>query len=134
MLTLEDVIKFNNDKADLEMKYFRQEIFVKSQATEGMATQKYKNLRKKLLRVTGREGIDALLKENKLEELIAITRGPACKIDLINDDHSNGGVLTFSASAGYPHVTIPAGKLHELPIGLSIMTSKGEDSKAINIA
>lgn len=134
MLTLEDVIEFNDINAELEMKYFRQEIFVKSQATEGMATQKYKNLRKKLLRVTGKEGIDALLKEHKLDALIAITRGPAWKIDLINGDHSNGGVSTFSAISGYPHVTIPAGKLHELPIGLSIMTSKGEDSKAINIA
>lgn len=134
MLTLEDVIKFNNDNADIEMKYFRQEIFIKSQATEGMNTQKYKNLREKLVRVTGKEGIDSLLKEHKLDALIAITRGPAWKIDLINGDHSNGGVSTYSAISGYPHITIPAGKLHGLPIGLSIMTSAGEDNKAIDIA
>ncbi|MDA8621695.1 amidase [Psychrosphaera sp.] len=133
-LTLASVIEFNKKNSDKEMKYFQQEIFVKSQETAGMNTDRYRNLRKKLKRVTGKEGIDALLKKHNLDALIAITRGPAWKIDKINGDHSNGGVSTFSAISGYPHVTISLGKLHGLPIGLSVMTSEGQDNKAINIA
>ena len=133
-LTLKDVIAFNEANSEAEMSYFQQEIFLKSEATEGMSTQKYKNLKKKLKRVTGKEGIDKLLKEHELDALIAITRGPAWKIDLVNGDHSNGGVSTFSAISGYPHITIPAGKLHGLPIGLSIMTSFGEDEKALRVS
>lgn len=133
-LTLKGLIEFNKNNAEREMPYFQQEIFIKSQATEGMNTQKYRNLKTKLKRITGKENIDALIKEHKLDGLIAVTRGPAWKIDKINGDHSNGGVSSFSAISGYPHVTIPMAKLHGLPIGISVMTRFAEDEKALNIA
>ncbi|QTH64145.1 amidase [Psychrosphaera ytuae] len=133
-LTLEGLIEFNQQNAEREMPFFQQEIFVKSQATEGMNTQRYKNLKSKLKRVTGKENIDALLKKHKLDALIAVTRGPAWKIDKINGDHSNGGVSSFSAISGYPHITIPMAKLHSLPIGISVMTGFADDEKALNIA
>lgn len=132
-LTLQDVIDFNNKTPD-EMEFFQQEIFLKSQKTDGMNTQRYKNLKKKLKRITDKEGIDALIKKHNLDGLIAITRGPAWKIDLINGDHSNGGVSTFAAIAGTPHITIPINKLHGLPIGLSVMTNYGDDAQALAIA
>lgn len=133
-MTLEKLIQFNKDYQQLEMAYFQQEIFEKSQVTEGMKTQKYKNLKSKLQRVTGKENITKLIDRHDLDALIAVTRGPAWKIDKINGDNSNGGVSSFSAISGYPHVTIPMAKLHGLPIGLSIMTKHGEDEKALNVA
>ena len=133
-MTLEKLIQFNKDNQQLEMAYFQQEIFEKSQATEGMKTQKYKNLKSKLQRVTGKENISKLIDRHDLDALIAVTRGPAWKIDKINGDNSNGGVSSFSAISGYPHVTLPMAKLHGLPIGLSIMTKHGEDEKALNVA
>lgn len=133
-LTLKKLIEFNNANKALEMPYFQQEIFEKSQATDGMNTQRFKNLKAKLQRVTGKENITKLIEKHNLDALIAVTRGPAWKIDKVNGDNSNGGVSTFSAISGYPHVTIPMGKLHGLPLGISVMTNHGEDEKALNVA
>ncbi|MFA6248118.1 MAG: amidase, partial [Mucilaginibacter sp.] len=82
-----------------------------------------------------RQGIDGLLQENKLDALIAPTNGFAVCIDLINGDYDNG--FSFSgpaAMAGYPHITVPMGAWHDLPMGLSFVGTAWDEGKLISLA
>jgi amidase len=84
--------------------------------------------------LAGKQGIDAALKKHKLDALIAPTGGPAWIIDWINGDHTAGGSSTPAAVAGYPDITVPAGFVHGLPIGLSFFAGAWSEPKLIGLA
>jgi amidase len=88
----------------------------------------------KRVREETQNSLNQMIQEHKLDVIIAITRGPAWKIDKVNGDNFNGGISTYAAIAGYPHVTIPLDKVHGLPIGLSIIGLKGKDSQVLQVA
>ncbi len=69
-----------------------------------------------------------------LDALVAPTDGPAWPIDYIDGDHFSGGCSTPAAVAGYPHVTVPAGYVFGLPIGLSFFGSPRSEVKLIKYA
>ena len=69
----------------------------------------------------GPNGIDRLLAEHNLTALIAPTTGPAFEITLGEGDAFAGGSTTLPAVAGYPHLTVPAGMVDGLPVGLSFI-------------
>ncbi len=66
-------------------------------------------------------GIDAVMNRLRLDAIVAPTGSPAWPIDLVNGDHFLGASSTPSAVAGYPSVTVPAGFVNGLPVGLSFM-------------
>jgi amidase len=80
---------------------------------------KYKQARALCLSLARKNGIDAVTAKFKLDALVTLTSGLACYIDRINGDFDTGGCTTPAAVAGYPHITVPAGFYHGLPIGLS---------------
>ena len=101
------------------MPYFGQELFERAQKKGPLTDETYKKALAKNHRLSRAEGIDAVLKKQKLDALIAPTGGPVWANDLINGDHYTGGYSTPSAVAGYPHITVPAGLAFGLPVGLS---------------
>ena len=133
-LTLEKLIQFNRNHADQEMPFFKQEIFLKAQAKGPLSDSDYIETLKKIKNTTAKEGLDKLVKENNLDIIITPTLGPAWSIDQINGGQYTGGYSTFSAVSGYPHLTLPMGKVHHLPIGLSVIGLSKEDAKVIQIA
>jgi len=120
--TLAEVIAFDTAHADRELALFGQETFVKAEETKGLDDPKYKEARETMLRVAGRDGIDAMLQKGNLDALVCPTMPPAWKIDAVNGDQiSGGGAGGLAAVAGYPHLTVPMGAVMGLPVGLSII-------------
>jgi len=129
--TLDEVIAFNNAHAAEEMRWFGQEIFLMAaKATDRAA---YEEARANSLRLAGAEGIDRLLAEHRVSFLIAPTVGPAWTTDPVNGDNYDGsiGAGSLAAIAGYPHLSVPMGAVHDLPIGLSIIGAKWDDAAVL---
>ncbi len=129
--TLDELIAFNEARAAETMPYFRQEIFIKAAATEGLDAAAYREALARIRAATREDGIDRLLAEHGLDALIAPSVGPAWSIDLVNGDHYLGGFSTFPAVAGYPHLTVPMGTVHGLPVGLSITAGADGDIEVL---
>jgi amidase len=114
------IIKFNNREAGREMPFFAQELLLQAQAKGPLTDDDYRKALAKDLKLSRAESIDAVLDKHKLDALFAPTQGPPWLIDLANGDAGSGGSCTSPAAvAGYPHITVPAGYYHGLPIGVS---------------
>jgi amidase len=117
--SLAELILWNERNADRELQWFGQETLTQAQKRGPLSSQAYKSAREVCIRLSRREGIDAVIKRTRCDLLIGPTGGPAWAIDLVAGDHFGGGVSTAPAVAGYPHLTVPAGRIAGLPIGLS---------------
>ena len=117
--TFKDLIRFNEDHKDSEMAFFGQELFLQAAAKGPLTEAKYKQAMAKNRRLARKEGIDAVMDQHQLDAIVAPTGGPAWTTDLINGDHFSGGSSSPAAVAGYPDLTIPAGLVHGLPVGIS---------------
>lgn len=116
--TLESLIAFNAANAR-ELAIFGQDIFVKANAT--IDDDKYRETLATSKRLAGEQGISKLLAEHQLDLLVAPTTGTAWRIDIANGDQFPGSFSTLPAVSGYPHLTVPMGDLHGLPVGISFI-------------
>ena len=119
--SIKEIIAFNEKNADREMPFFGQEIMLKAEAKGDLNSPAYRQALAKCKRLSRAEGIDAVIAKHKLDALIAPTGGPAWTTDLANGDHFTGGFSTVPAVAGYPHITVPAGFVFGLPVGISFV-------------
>jgi amidase len=129
-----DLIAFNLKHGDKEMPFFAQEHLVKSQAKAGLGEKEYTGALANNHRYSRAEGIDQVMKEHRLDALVAPTGGPAWLTDFINGDHYGGSFSSPAAVAGYPHITVPAGYLNDLPIGLSFVGGAFSEAALIRMA
>jgi amidase len=133
--TLAELIAFDDREAAREMPFFRQELFLEAQARGPLSERPYVEAHERASRLAGREGIDAALAKDHLDALVAPTTGPAWTTDLLNGDHVlGGGVTTPPAVAGYPHVSVPMGAVHGLPVGLSFVGAAWSEGRLIGYA
>jgi Asp-tRNA(Asn)/Glu-tRNA(Gln) amidotransferase A subunit family amidase len=130
--TLAEVIAFNKANAAQAMPFFQQEILESAEKTEGLASEKYKAAVRKVVD-TARQALDAALKmDGGLAGIVAITTGPAACIDLVNGEYGTGpGYSGAAAMAGYPHLTLPMGNVHGLPIGLSFVGAPYQEAELL---
>jgi amidase len=132
--TMADVIAFNDKHADRELRHFGQEHLVAAQAKPGLEDQAYREALTNNRRYAREEGIDQILRAEKLDALVAPTGGVAWLTDYINGDHYGGSFSSPAAVAGYPHVTVPAGYVHGLPVGLSFVGTAWSEASLIGMA
>ncbi len=118
---LKDVIAFNDAERAREMPFFGQEILVMAEKKGPLTTAAYRAALARNNRLSREMGIDAVIERHRLDALVAPTDAPPSLIDLVNGDHGSGGSSTLPAVAGYPHVTVPAGFVRGLPVGISFM-------------
>ena len=134
--TLDDLIKFNNDNAAREMPHFKQEIFETSAKKGTLTTKEYLDARALCIKLTREEGIDAAMNTHKLDAIVAPSNAPTWMIDWVNGDCGSNYISSSSlaAVAGYPNITVPAGMLRELPIGISFFGRPYAEHKLIQFA
>jgi amidase len=132
--SLKELIAFNEAHREQEMPIFGQDLFVKAEAKGPLSSKEYRAALQKNHLLTRGQGIDFVMKKNRLDALIAPTGGPAWPTDWLNGDHFKGGYSSASAVAGYPHITVPAGYVSGLPIGLSFFGDAWSEPTLIRLA
>ena len=118
--SLKDVIEFNERNRAREMPYFSQDLFLKAETKGPLSSMEYVEALATCRRLTRTEGIDAIMDAYKLDAIVAPTDGPAWLTDLVLGDHPLGSSSSAAAVAGYPSITVPAGFVSGLPIGISL--------------
>ncbi|QPN59311.1 amidase [Synechococcus sp. CBW1002] len=134
--SLEELIRFNRDHAAAVMPFFQQEFLEQALAAGELGDAGHRRIVAELRRLGRSDGIDRALQEHRLDALIAPTEGsPAFMIDPVVGDHIlRGGCSTPPAVAGYPHITVPAGYVHGLPVGLSFFAGPWQEGKLLGYA
>jgi len=117
--TLEDIVRFNREHGADEMRYFGQELFEKAVDKGPLTTAAYVEALATCRKLARDEGIDLALRKHGVDVLIAPTGGLAWLTDLVNGDAFTGSSSTLAAVAGYPSITVPAGMVRGLPVGIS---------------
>ncbi len=133
-LTLEKLIDFNEKHRAEEMPYFEQELFVRAQKKGPLTDPAYRKALAHNRRLSQAEGIDAVCKRHRVDAIVAPTAGPAWTIDYVNGDHDTGGCSTPAAVAGYPHITVPAGFVRGLPVGISFFGPAWSEPALLKLA
>jgi amidase len=131
--SLKDVIDFNDRNRDRELKYFGQELMIQAEAKGPLTSRAYTTLASRLSRMAKGEGIDRILADKQLDALVAPTGGIAWATNYAGDSFS-GSASTPAAVAGYPHLTVPAGEVSGLPVGLSFFGSPRTELRLIRYA
>lgn len=117
--SLADVIAFNQRHSGEEMPYFHQDLLERAQAKGPLSEKAYLEARARCVRLSRAEGIDAVLKKYKLDAIVAPTAGPAPRNQTIPEQPDWPVCAKPAAVAGYPHITVPAGLVNGLPVGIS---------------
>jgi amidase len=132
--TLKDLIAFNEEHRKEVMPYFEQEIFLMAEKKGDLTSTDYLKALETCRRLSRTEGIDKALKDHNLEAVIAATDGPAWVTDLVTGDHFLGGSSTPAAVSGYASITLPAGYVFGLPVGVSFISGAFSEPRLITLA
>ena len=131
--SLKEIIAFNKANEEKAMPYFKQELLVDSEKKGGLDSKEYKEALAKS--TSSRQILDKIFKTDSLDAICGVTNGLAGCIDIINGDYGTGSSFsTPSAVSGYPHITVPMGFIHELPIGLSLAGLPYTEGSLISMA
>jgi amidase len=131
--TLADVIAFNNAHRDSEMPYFGQELLIQAEALGGLDSDAYVQALAACRKGSREDGIDRAIREHRLDAIVAPTGGTTWLTDFINGDSGGDGFSTPAAVAGYPHLTVPAGLVRGLPIGLSFVGPAWSEARLLGL-
>jgi amidase len=133
--SLADLIAFDKAHAAEEMPWFGQELFVEAEAKGPLTDKAYRDALAKLKKLAGPQGIDTAMDAKHLDALLAPAQDPAWRIDLVTGDP--GGTASAygpAAVAGYPSITVPAGFVHGLPVGMLFFGRKWSEPELIGVA
>jgi len=135
--SLKDVIAFNDAHKDQEMPFFGQEIMTMAEKKGPLTTPAYRTALAKNRRQARALGIDLVMTKYRLDALVAPTGGPSWLTDLVNGDGSianSDAPSTVTSVAGYPHITVPAGQIHGLPVGISFFGRAWSEPTLVKLA
>jgi amidase len=132
--SLADLIAFNDKNAKTELAHFGQETFLRSEQRGPMTDKAYLDALEKCQKLSRTEGIDAVMDEHKLDAIIGPSGGPAHRTDLLWGNRDTGSSSTPAAVSGYPNITVPAGMINGLPLGISFFGRAWSEPTLLKIA
>lgn len=130
---LADIIEFNRQNAASVMPHFQQELLLQAESKGPLSEDEYLHALE-LIRASYRGGIDEAIRQLELDALVAPSNGPAWTTDHVNGDNFAVGSSSFAAISGYANVTVPAGFIAGLPIGVSFIGTAFSERVLIEIA
>jgi amidase len=131
--SLGELIAFNIANADRVLTHFGQEIFEQAQATPGRSAPEWQTAREQA-RTLARSGLDGALTEHRLDAVLALSGNPAWLTDYVLGDHYSVGTSSPAAVSGYPAITVPAGRVSGLPVGISLIGPAWGEPRLIALA
>ena len=132
--SLADVIRFNEQNAEVELKWFGQEFFEVAERTRGRQTPDYQPALERCHTLTRTMGLDRALNEHRLDAIVSLAANVPFTTDLLTGDHPMVRNSFLSAVAGYPRITVPAGFVRGLPVGISFKAGPWTESRLIGFA
>lgn len=129
-----ELIAFNQRNANRELKFFGQETLIEAEAKGPLTEARYLEAVAKARKWARDDGIDAVMDQHRLDALVAPTTGPAHALDLLSGDRGFGGSSSYAAVAGYPAITLPAGTIFGLPMGLTFFGRAWSEGKLLGLA
>jgi amidase len=132
--TIQEIVAFNEAHATEELAFYGQEYLIAAAEVGDLDSPRYLKARTRNWRKARRDGIDAALASAKADVLAFPTMGPAWCIDHVNGDSHAGAGYQAAAVAGYPAITVPVGKVSELPVGLCLVGTAWSEPTIIRIA
>ncbi len=131
---LAGLIAFNAGNGTTILEHFGQELFEAANATGGdLADPGYREHRAAANRLA-RAALDSVLTDNRLDAVIALTGHPAWLIDHVLGDYHSWASSSPAAVAGYPSITVPAGTVCGLPVGLSFIGPAWSEPRLLGLA
>ena len=131
--SLTEIVAYNKQHAKEAMPYFKQELLEMCDEKGDLNAKEYKEAL--VTSTSARKVIDDLLEQNNLDAFFGTTTGLSWCIDLVNGDYDTGFSLSSpSAMSGYPHITVPMGTVHNLPIGFSFCGTSYSEGELIAMA
>lgn len=133
--SLAQLIAFNEANKNKTMPYFGQELVQMAQEKGDLTDEDYLEALKKNHLLSRDEGIDATLTGHELDAIIAPSGGPAWLTDWVNGDNHKGiGSSSAAAVSGYASITVPAGFIFGLPVGISFIAGAFDEPLLIQLA
>jgi amidase len=132
--SLAEVIEYNLRNAERVMPFFGQDVFERAEATSGDLTQEEYLATRSQAAGLARHALDAPLGAHRLDAIVTLTANAAWPIDPVLGDRDVFHTSTPAAVAGYPAVTVPAGMVTGLPVGLTFMSAAGRDARLLALA
>jgi amidase len=129
--TLASLIDFNRAHAGEELTLFGQEILELAETKGGLDDPAYRKAVDAVSLGADTGGLATLFTRTRASLLLALSNGPAELIDTVWGERPDGGwpqIASAAAAAGYPSITLPAGTIHGLPIGVTLVARRFEES------
>jgi amidase len=132
--SLAELIDYNVQNARTVLAHFGQELFEQAEATSGDPADPVALAARAEAGAQARAALDSPLSEHRLDAIVTLTANPAWLTDYVLGDHDVFHTSGPSAVAGYPAVSVPAGHVRGLPVGLSFLGPAWSEPRLIALA
>ena len=131
--SLAELVAYNTQHADRVLAVFGQETFEQALESGGRSDPRWLPARERA-RTLAKSALDGAFAGHRLDAVLALSGNPAWLTDHVLGDHHSVGTSTPAAVAGYPSITVPAGAVSGLPVGISLIGPVWTEPRLIALA
>ncbi|EFL28187.1 peptide amidase [Streptomyces himastatinicus ATCC 53653] len=129
---LAGLVEFNRAHPAERTCFAGQELFERALAAPPTTDPAYRAMRAELKDLS-RRSIDETMAAHRLDAIASPTNPPAWTTDCARGDNDVIPSSTPAAVAGYPSLSVPAGSVDELPVGVLLMAGDREDGRLLTL-